>query len=251
MEWTDTALILRLGRFRETDMWIRLLTRKRGVVSVFAFGASRSRRRFCGCLDLLNVIHVRAKNGRNGDFLNLEEGVLLEGPRRLRQDRRRLGMVMNCARFLESAGVPPDNAQKAFDLFRGMLRLGEEAGDFRDGLPVFFRFRLAFDQGYVPDVFRCAVCGAPLESGPAFFAVARGAVYCGACAEKKGIAREEGVALSPPALGLVHRVCRDDPPAWDGPGLRPEDWRAALRLADSFVQFHLGLRWELGRFVRI
>jgi DNA repair protein RecO (recombination protein O) len=249
MEWTDTALVLRVGRFREADVWIRLLTRQRGVISACAFGASRSRRRFCGCLDLLNLIRVRAREGRNGDFLRLEEGVLLEGPLRLRRDRRRLGMVMNCARFLESLDVSPDNADKAFALFRNMLRLSEEDGEFRDGLPVLFRFRLARDQGYVPDVFRCAACGAPLAAGPACFAVARGAVYCDACAAVAS--PREGLALSSCALGVVHSVCRDEPRAWNVPGARPEDWRAALRLADSFVQFHLGLRWERGRFARV
>ncbi|MDR2726763.1 MAG: recombination protein O N-terminal domain-containing protein, partial [Deltaproteobacteria bacterium] len=110
MEWTDTALVLRVGRFRETDLWVRLLARRRGLISAFAFGASRSRRRFPGCLDLLNVIRVRAKDTRGGAYLNLEEGTLLEGPRRLRQDWRRLGMLMNCVRFLEALGVNPENA---------------------------------------------------------------------------------------------------------------------------------------------
>ena len=52
MEWSDTALVLGVGRFRESDLWLRMLTRRHGIVSAFAFGGSRSRKRFCGCLDL-------------------------------------------------------------------------------------------------------------------------------------------------------------------------------------------------------
>ena len=54
MEWSDTALVLGVGRFRESDLWLRMLTRRHGIVSAFAFGGSRSRKRFCGCLDLFN-----------------------------------------------------------------------------------------------------------------------------------------------------------------------------------------------------
>ena len=116
MEWTDTALVLRVGRFRETDLWLRLLSCHRGVFSAFAFGGSRSRRRFCGCLDLLNTVSCRVKSTRNGSYLALQEGVLIRGPRRLRSDWRRLGIAMNCARFLETLGVTREGASAAFAL---------------------------------------------------------------------------------------------------------------------------------------
>ena len=38
MEWSDTALVLGVGRFRESDLWLRMLTRRHGIVSAFAFG---------------------------------------------------------------------------------------------------------------------------------------------------------------------------------------------------------------------
>ena len=54
MQWTDDALVLRIGKFREADMWVRFLARDKGLVTAFAFGGSRSRRRFTGCLDAFN-----------------------------------------------------------------------------------------------------------------------------------------------------------------------------------------------------
>ncbi len=247
MEWTDAALVLRVGRFRETDLWLRLLTRQHGVLSAFAFGGSRSRRRFAGCLDLLNVIQVRARSTRGGTYLNLEEGSLLEGPRRLRQDWRRLGVLMNCVRFIEAQGVAPDTAQSAFSLTRSVLRLGEEAESLREALPVLFRFRLASDQGYAPEFSRCGLCGRGLDS-QAWFGMEEGALLCPDCH-----AGHSGPRLSPVPAAVVaalHAVQTEEPVVWNALELSPADWRACARLADGFVQFHLGLTWDRGRFRR-
>ena len=113
MEWTDTALVLHVGRFREADLWVRLLAPGQGLVTAFAFGGSKSRRRFTGCLDVFNLIRTRASFSRNGLFLNLQEATLLEGPERLRADWRRQGIAANCIRFVEALGVPPDGAAPA------------------------------------------------------------------------------------------------------------------------------------------
>ena len=247
MEWTDAALVLRVGRFRETDLWLRLLTRQHGVLSAFAFGGSRSRRRFTGCLDLLNVIHVRAKATRGGAYLNLEEGSLLEGPRRLRQDWRRLGMLMNCVRFLEAQGVASDTAQATFALMRSLLRLGEEADVLRDALPVLFRFRLASEQGYAPDFSQCGQCGAMLTS-VSWFGLEDGILLCDECHAAHGGRRLN--PLSAPVLAALCSVQADDPAVWNSLEMDAGDWRACTRLADSFVQFHLGLAWDRGRFTR-
>ena len=86
MEWTDQALVLRMGAFRESDLWLKLLCREHGLLTLFAFGGSRSRRRFCGCLDVLNSLQCRVRSSKDGRFLNLEEAALVEGPRLLRRN---------------------------------------------------------------------------------------------------------------------------------------------------------------------
>ena len=86
MEWTDQALVLRMGAFRESDLWLKLLCREHGLLTLFAFGGSRSRRRFCGCLDVLNSLQCRVRSSKDGRFLNLEEAALLQGPRLLRRN---------------------------------------------------------------------------------------------------------------------------------------------------------------------
>jgi DNA repair protein RecO (recombination protein O) len=253
MEWTDTALVLHVGRFRENDLWLRLLTRHHGMISAFAFGGSRSRKRFSGCLDVLNVIHIRAKLTRNGTYISLEEARLLEGPRRLRHDWHRLGMLMNCIRFLEAQGVAPDTAQSAFALTHAVLRLGEEAEVIREAIPVLFRFRVAADQGYVPDFSHCGHCGCAVRDLSAgqvlWFAMEDGTLVCTHCHTAQAD-NSRCIPVPLPVGQALQSVQQNDPPLWNGLVLDAYEWRTCVRLADEFVQFHLGLVWESGRFRR-
>ena len=209
MEWTDTALVLGVGRFRESDLWVRLLTRRHGIVSAFAFGGSKSRKRFCGCLDLCNELHISAKTTRNGMYLSLQEGRLLQGPQRLRTDWNRLGMFMNCVRFVETVGVAPDGSPEAFLLLKDIFSLLEEAETILEILPVLFRLRLASLQGYAPALSACAACGSQrLEQ--ADFLVSEGTLSCPRCAKKS----ENAVRLERKSLDVLRQVQEESPLRW-------------------------------------
>lgn len=260
--------MLGVGRFRETDMWVRLLTKGHGVVRAFAFGASKSRRRFSGCLDLLNILRVRATVSGNGKFLNLEEGVLLQGPRRLRTDMSRLGMAVNCVRFLEAMDVPPDFGQGmgnelqvantagaevmsgAFELMRSLCTRLEAEEGVSDVLPALFRLRLASDQGFAPSFSQCSGCGRELAGQGGFFSVAEGALVCTQCAPsgRNGV---HGVYVSGAALDSLATVQATLPETWTPECLTPQERRECARLVDAFVQYHLGLTWDRGRFRRL
>ncbi len=252
MEWSDTGLVLRVGHFRESDLWLRVLTRQHGLVSVFAFGGSRSRKRFCGCLDICNELRIRTKNTRNGQYLSLQEGSLLNGPRRLRTDRNRLGMFMNCVHFVETLGVPPDSSPHVFFDLKNLLHLLENVKSLFFGIPVFFRLRLASRLGYAPAFSGCAACGRQSLDN-ACFLVPDGILMCASCAVKGGL---HGISFSARALEILQRVQSESPLTWDffeksGKREDPEDYRSCIRAIESFVQYHLGIVWENGRFRRL
>lgn len=269
MEWSDTAVVLHVGRFRETDMWLRLLSRHRGIFNVFAFGGSRSRRRFCGCLDLLNTVNYRVKSSRNGEFLALQEGVLLRGPQRLRTDWSRLGMAMNCVRFLDVLGVTRDGAPAAFALLENTLACLEQDQPPHALFPLFFRLRLASDQGFAPALDECAFCGRAVEAEDVTFLMDEGQIRCGHCARQGGALADDAsrsefggsqwgggavryaVALPPAGLDVLRTVQREEPALWDGAQLPLPARRACARAIDGFVQYHLGIAWEEGRFRRV
>lgn len=247
-EWTDHALVLRLGRFREADLWLKLLCRHHGLLTLFAFGGSRSRRRFCGCLDVLNSLQCRVRVSGRSRFLNLEEAVLLEGPQALRQDWRRMGLAANCLRFVEALGVNEEGAGEAFALVEDLRRTLEADAGAPPLLPQLFRLRFAGAMGFAPNLGACGLCGRAVE-GSAVFAVDEGQLYCTACQTRRRA--RYGIALGVAGLDLLRHVQQEFPSVWRPRKLPPDEWRACGRLIDGFVQYHLGLAWDKGRFRRV
>ncbi len=250
MEWNDSAIVLQTGKFREADMWLRIFSQKRGLMTVFAFGGSRSRRRFCGCLDVLNTITCRVKTCRNGQYLALEEGTLLHGPQKLRYDWLRLGMAMNCIRFLEVFGIAQENASVNYTLLQEMLVFLEEDSSLHNLLPVLFRLRMASEQGFAPAWHHCPVCGEALTGKDTVFHMDEGFCRCERCSPgKKTLAYT--TKLPTKTLQLLHAVEKTSPRTWNVAALSAIERQACFRAIDGFVQFHLGILWEDGRFRRI
>ncbi|MBQ4568047.1 MAG: recombination protein O N-terminal domain-containing protein [Desulfovibrio sp.] len=251
MEWADQAIVLRVGHFRESDLWLRLLCRKHGLLTLFAFGGSRSRRRFCGCLDVFNTLQCRVRVSGRGGFLNLEEAVLLAGPQGLRQQWGRMGVAANCLRFIEALGISEDGAAEAFALTENLRTVLENAGQLPALLPLFFRLRLAGSQGFAPLLGQCGLCGGSLGSR-ALFVVDEGQMRCATCRAAQPVqSGRYGIEISPAALDLLRHVQQESPSGWPGTEPEPADRRACARLIDGFVQYHLGLSWENGFFRRV
>jgi DNA repair protein RecO (recombination protein O) len=266
MEFTETVLVLQVGRFRETDVWVRFFSPSKGVRTGFAFGGSRSRRRFSGCLDACNQVRFHVKVARRGEYLNLVEGDLVKAPQRLRHDWRRMGVAANCLKFLEAvmAGAPgPEIAAPAYELARETLDALDAAEEISPVFPLFFRARVAFGLGlgYAPSLDSCSGCGAPAfapcgeksaedTAAPAglCFLVEEGRALCPSCK-----ARTSGFSLplGPASLRTLTYVCERQPADWTL--LRPEgqERRECAALVDHFVRFHLGLAWDNGRFQRV
>ena len=248
-DWADQALVLRIGHFREADLWLKLLCRKHGLLTLFAFGGSRSRRRFCGCLDVLNSLRCRVRASGRGNFLNLEEAVLTEGPQGLRSDWRRMGLAANCLRVVEALGVTDEGADKAYALVEDLRRTLDTATELPGLLPLFFRLRFAGAAGFAPNLGSCGLCGAPVD-GAAQFVVDEGQLRCVTCRASAGPARY-GVDLSAAGLDLLRHVQQEFPSGWRVGELPAAERRACARSIDGFVQYHLGLAWEGGWFRRV
>lgn len=216
MEWSDRGLVLARGVFREYDVWLRILFRQHGVQTVFAFGGQHSRRRFVGCLDLLNLLdcHVQEK----GSYCCMTEAVLVRGPGALRARPGRQGLAMNFLRLTDSAAVTAEQSP-------AVLTLLEESLDLlsRDQLPdtmsLFFRLRLMAVLGYAPDFLRCCLCRRPL-AGKSFFCVEEGGPMCESCRSRYGGRRQSGAWLQYPTLQLLQKVRASDPLSWPVPGMQ-------------------------------
>ena len=247
MEFSEKALVLRVGRFREIDAWVRLFSPVRGAYTAFAFGGMRSRRRFPGCLESFNHVQFKVRCAQRQGYHCLTEAVLLDAPHRLRQDANRLGMAVNCLKFFEAVQVGPQGAADAYRLLRAMLAALEADAPPSSLFPVLFRARMTFAQGMLPSCDRCAVCGEPLGDQGAVCHVEPGKLLCGHCRDDASGIHQH---LSGAALSLMTLAVGGLPEDWASCRPDPAAGREFSRTVDLLVRYHLGLAWEQGGFVR-
>jgi len=249
MESTEKALVLKVGRFREVDAWVRLFSSRKGIFNAFAFGGSVSRRRFLGCLDPFNLVAFKVRTDAAKGYTYLLEGSLMSAHPRLRQDGERLGMAVNCVKFLEAAHVGAAGSEGAFTLLLDTLAALETSDNPSRMIPLFFRARMAFDQGFQPQLHACARCGADLdESGSAQLLVEQGKLHCGDCRQWT---RGANVHLGREALQVLRAVTELAPSGWAGLHVPGQARAECGRALDMFVEYHLGLTWDHGSFRRI
>jgi DNA repair protein RecO (recombination protein O) len=282
VEFTERAIVLRLGGFREADLWLRLFSPGRGIFSAFAFGGSKSRRRFSGCLDLFNeaLFHIKSsgQNFERGGYLTLQEGTLLRGPDRLRRDWRKLGVAINCSLFLESfcQDIGPDagpgmgrasdsendandspgrviwasGAARSHALFVQLLNTLESDNPVSPLLPIFFRARLAFEQGYALNPRGCSFCGQIWQTdSQATLLLGEHGLICQSCAARVGYGARR-FKLDAPGLTALRHILEQPLHTWHDMPVPEQGQKDCARAADAFLQFHTGLHWSHGRFRR-
>jgi len=248
MEFTEKGLILKVGRFREYDLWVRFFSPSRGMLTAFAFGGLKSRKRFCGCLDPMNHVLFKIKSNRTGNYLCLQEGSLVHTYPRLRRDPRRLGPAVNCLKFFEAVHVEPQGAGAAYDLLKDTLEVFEDRDHVSSLFPLLFRAGIAFGQGYAPRLDACFQCGKNITGSAApYFLVEQGRVRCSSCEPGDG----KGLKVSGRTLETLERVRTSPPKDWCTLRPEPEIGRQCFEVVENFVRYHLGLAWENGRFQKI
>lgn len=248
MEGAERALVLKVGRFREADAWVRFLSPAKGVLSAFAFGGMKSRRRFVGCLDPLNLVLFCVETNKSGTYSVLEEGSLIHGFPGLKRDSARLGLAANCVKFAEAVQFGPQGARRLYDLLLETLYALERCDGEPILLPLLFRARVAFEQGYRPELFACRLCGRELSGirSPRFL-VERGGIACSECSPGDG----PGLAVSHGALQALQWIWQSPPADWPRLTLPLPVRRQCYELVERFVAFHLGLAWDNGAYRKV
>lgn len=247
MEWIDTAIVIRIGHFKESDIWVRLLTKKHGILNVFAFGGSRSKRRFSGCLDLLNCIKCKIKTTHNNEYFTLQEAVLLEGTSNLRSDSTLLGLVVNCVRFTDTFGINKDISSNTFNLLQEFMQLIKNKTQIHPLLPLFFRLKLASVHGFAPNFNACARCGQTICDN-SHFLINEGILHCLSCYSGNN---PYTIALPYNSLKQLRSIHEGSIESWYQLNLNIHEKRACASIIDGFIQYHLGILWENGYFKRM
>ncbi|CCO24539.1 DNA repair protein RecO [Maridesulfovibrio hydrothermalis] len=239
MELTEKVLILKTGKFKENDLWVRFLSATRGVQNAFAFGGSRSRKRFGGCLEPFSQVLFKTGTNKTGTYQVLQEGSLIKGYPEIRSDLRKMGLAANCLKFIESAVIEREGSRRIFDLLTETLDVIEESAP-DDFFPLFFRAKVAFEEGYNPDFTICSKCGKPLfSSRPVIFDVEKGLVSCSDCDKGRG-----GELVSAGTVRTLAWIQDTGPSNWTSLKLPTEIRQECFSIMDRFMAYHMGLVWE-------
>lgn len=236
MEWSETVLLLRVGTLREADCWVRFFSPTHGLLTAFAFGGRRSRRRFGGCLDPLDRVHFAMAWERRNRYLVLREGTLVERFGRVKGDLDRLGMASNCLRFVEGLCIPPDGAAFVHQALVESLRLFDGEGGVSRFFPVLFRAHVIFGMGFAPKLDVCGRCGADPGRRSAF-SIPKGMVLCRRCA---GVQR----GISPATIAFLRSIAQPLPAPWATEELPPVVREETWYLVDHFLRWHVDLHAE-------
>ena len=250
-EWTGEGLIFKVGRFREIDCWVRFFSPSLGLVTAMAFGGSRSRRRFCGCLDALNRVLFKVRFFPAKGYHVLEEATLLHVFSRLRQEPVRSGLAANCLHFVQALRISSEEAAEIHDLLMETLEVLDQAEEITPVFLQLFRAKICFAHGYVPELTTCAGCGRPVtEPRPGeclglCLALDQGRVRCSRCVSQDG----PQFRIGPETRAILEGLSTSRPRQWPSLPMTAKTRGELFQVVDGYVRHHLGLRWKNGRFV--
>jgi len=252
MSVTEKALVLKVGRFREADVWVKLLTASRGIFNAFAFGGSRSRRRFVGCLDPLSHVLFTIGESRRSDYIVLEEGSLLYNYPTIRQNPIKTGIAVNCIKFVEAVEIGPSDGKETYSLLLETMKMLDSSDGALDFIPWLFRAKFTFEMGFLPDFLHCGCCGSFVCTKKGFqFGIEKGQVACPTCLSGgkplDGLARP----ISTGTLRALDWIQQSSPADWISVGMDSKVRRQVSQLVELFVAYHLGLSWENGMYKKV
>lgn len=237
MHFSEKVLITRTGKFKEYDLWVRFLSPSMGVLTGFAFGGCKSRRRFSGCLDVLNLVLFKASTGRRNQYLVLEEGSLINGYPRLKSDSHRLGMAVNSLRFVQSICMEGDDSSLIYSQMLNYLQALEDAEHVPSFLPLLFRARAVFTHGYQPLLDACRVCGKSISQIECpGFDCSEGSVVCKSC----GPLKSQTVNVQKNSLLFLSQLRASEPGEWLSWSPEKDMLQDCFNLVETFVDYHLG-----------
>lgn len=236
--FTTPAILIRRIDSGDDDLILTFFSLTRGKISLIAKSARKSRKRFCGALDLFSASDLVCEIGK-GRLPVLREAALTHPFYQIRSHFKKTAYASYFAEVLGN-WMEPDIAQpRTFALlFQVLDRL--DRGDLPDELlSIVFQMTLLMISGFSPDFTACCRCHAEMDGlngrriGVSFD---KGGLICAAC----------NTAVSPRvylSLGTIKQL------QWMGCGNWNKIARArfsgqaiaeSLGFLEAFVPYHLG-----------
>lgn len=245
MYFSEKVLVLRTGRFKEYDLWVRFLSPTKGILTGFAFGGCKSRKRFSGCLDVLNLVLFKVSSGKRNRYLVLEEGSLINGYPGLKNDSSRLGMAVNSLRFVQQICPEGYDSSGVYSLMIDYLETMENSSEIPSFFPLLFRARAAFNHGYQPSLDYCCRCRMPLvEIARPGFLFSEGKIVCENCTQRT----DRIIRTCLDSVLFLKTLNKSGPDQWKQWSPCSKILQDCFQMVESFVEYHLESKPPAGKF---
>jgi DNA repair protein RecO (recombination protein O) len=189
------AIVLRSFRLREADRIIHLYTATHGRVGAVVKGVRRTKSRFGGRLEPFFRVRLVLYEGR-GELDTVTQAEAIEWYPRLRSRGGSLHAAGAACETVHRLFGEQDANPAAYNLLCRELQLLDADADAAGAANLLaFRLKLLLAAGFVPELARCAACGAEVDGRGLSFSAALGGVVCAECPASGGFALD-GVALS-------------------------------------------------------
>jgi len=236
--FTTPAILLRRVDFGESDLILTVFSLTRGKISLIAKSARKSRKRFCGALDLFTACEMVCSTGK-GRLPVLQEATVSHPFSQIRSHFKKTAYASYFAEIINN-WMEPDVAQpRTFELLYQVLDRLDRSEMPDELLSIVFQMTLMIISGFSPNFTTCCQCHTEtdcLNECRIGIHFAKGGMICSACN-----------ADAPPTVYLSRGTIKQL--QWMGCGNWKKIARArfsdqsiqeSLGFLEAFVPFHLG-----------
>jgi DNA repair protein RecO (recombination protein O) len=174
------AIILKTFLLGEADRLVSFFGRTSGRMRGVASGARRIKNRYGSTLEILSHVQLWYVEKETRDLVRIQQCELLESFNKSQSDYELSTGLAVVSEVSEQVLPEHEAAESMFRLLLLTVREIERTGDWQ--LPLsYFAFWAVRLGGWLPRFDRCAACGTPFGSQPAFHASWETGLLCGKC----------------------------------------------------------------------
>ena len=236
--FTTSAILLKRINFGDYDLILTIFTQTQGKITVIAKSARKSRRRFCGAIDLFSLSQLVFKQGR-GRLPALQEASVLYPFSHIRSDIIKTAYACYFAEIVHHWMEPNAVQTQVFDLLYQVLDRLDSSRLPDEILSIVFQMALLTFSGISPCLDTCCLCHAEmnrLNENRIRVNITKGGIICNSCGRDSA----PGLYLSRAAIKQLQWMeCGN----WNkisrirfSSGFIQE----ALKFLEVFVPYHLG-----------
>ncbi len=175
------GFVLNTVPFKESSMFVSLLTKQNGKVKLVAKGVRRPKSRLCGALERFSLDEIIYYRRESKEVYTLSDAVVMQGYDSIRAHHERVNAALVLCEFFDKTLPPEEPHTHAFSLMHDFLAALTRAPEEHIKSTVYaFLLKALPDAGIHPLIDSCVRCHEPIayNNKKVDFSVGAGGVVC-------------------------------------------------------------------------